>query len=83
MYLGRGADGDYTLINTMVSISGSRNATVMVNVRVDGISPEEDESFQLRLVPNPLLSVALFCIDELNVTIEDGDGKRINNLSHT
>jgi hypothetical protein len=46
---------------------------------VDGVALEPDETFQLRLVPNPqqnpLPDVSrIFCLDTLDFVIEDGNG---------
>ena len=48
-----------------------------MNIRDDGIALEEDEIFQLRLVVNtpPTLWGEMFCLDTLNLVIEDGNSR--------
>ena len=61
----------------MVTISPGNNDFITVNIRDDGIALEEDETFQLRLVVNtpPTLLREAFCLDTLNLIIEDSNGR--------
>ena len=54
-------------------ITPDRNDSATVTIRVDGIALEQDETFQLRLVANSLPQ-GIFCLDTLDVVIEDGNG---------
>ena len=68
---GRGAANDYTLSNTMLSISSTSGDAATVTIRVDGVALEEDETFQLVLTATPQPIGYFFCFDVLNVIIED------------
>jgi hypothetical protein len=74
-----GAGFDYTVTDNMVTIAENSNGFATVTVRVDGVALEPDETFQLKLVPNPqqnpLPDVSrIFCLDTLYFVIEDGTG---------
>ncbi len=69
----------------MVTIAEDSNGFATVTVRVDGIALEPDETFQLRLEPNPqqnpLPDVSrIFCLDTLDFIIEDGNGISIKSI---
>ena len=71
-FAGRGAAFDYTITGRMVSIEPGKNTFATVTIRVDGVALEPDETFQLKLVASQPPRV--FCLDTLDLVIEDGDG---------
>ena len=72
---GRGAANDYTLSNTMLSISRISGDAATVTIREDGVALEEDKTFQLVLTATPQPIGNFFCSDVLNVVIEDSNGE--------
>ena len=73
------------MTDNTVTISQGSSDFATVTIRVDGIALEPDETFQLRLVPNNPAAVGdIFCIDTLDLIIEDGNGMsdRSNQYNH-
>ena len=64
----------------MVTIMPDRNGSATVTIRIDGIALEPDETFQLKLVANLPLS-GIFCLDTLDLVIEDCNGIIIVHIS--
>ena len=64
----------------MATIMPDRNGFATVTVRIDGIALEPDETFQLKLVANLPLS-GIFCLDTLDLVIEDCNGIFIVHIS--
>ena len=64
----------------MVMIMPDRNGFATVTIQIDGIALEPDETFQLKLVANLPLS-GIFCLDTLDLVIEDRNGIFIVHIS--
>ena len=77
-FAGRGAAFDYAITGSMVIITPGSNTFATITIRVDGVALEPDETFQLKLVADPP-PPRIFCLDTLDVVIEDGDGIANNN----
>ena len=75
-----GAGRDYSVTGNMVTIMPDRNDFATVAIRIDGIALEPDETFQLKLVANLPLS-GIFCLDTLDLVIEDSNGIVILHIS--
>ena len=71
-HTGSGSAFDYTVTRNTITIAPGRNDFATVTVRVDGIALELDETFRLKLVANPP-PPRIFCLDTLDLVIEDKD----------
>lgn len=75
---GKGSDKDYILNTTSVIISPDTPGIVNIIFRVDGLALEPPETLQLILqTQNAPSGDGSFCISDLDLVIEDADGKKI------
>ena len=71
----RGSGRDYTVTNTGGTITSESTDAATVIIRVDGVALERNETFQLKLEVESPPTGDVFCIDILDVVIQDSDGK--------
>ena len=84
-YTEEGTNADFTVTGrTLIHrVETDPNPSVSTVLRVDGLAQETDETFQLRLRPNPAVPLSAFpgsnefLLDTITVTIIDQERKTI------
>ena len=66
---------DFQLETTMIHVPRNANVTVRINLMMDNVALEPNETVRLRLVPTSQLETGEILLDTFDITIRDTDSK--------